>query len=464
MNLLDDKIISLLKSMNEEIYLVGGTVRDYFINPNFISNDKDIIVTSCSAREFGEKLSSSCEGTLIVLDAENQIYRFIFEDKINYIDITNPIGESLDADLRRRDFTINSIAINLLNGEIIDINNGVDDIKNKKIRGISEQNYIDDALRLLRAFRFQAITGFDIEQSDLEIIRKYVNLINNPAQERINYELIRLFGGEYADKALLNADEAGLLEILFPMINEEKKVPKNSHHHLDLFNHTIETVKQIGILYKFAREEVKSHLDLSDFGGGTRLAHLKLAGFLHDIGKFSTWTIEADGRHRFIMHDEVGAKLVEKFLKNKKYSKKQIDYIRELVRKHIYPSAVAMGAVTDKGINYKSYMKYIRKMGDNSIDAIILSKADRLSARGEEITDAIVNDNLNQLDSLMNYYISVRDSLTPLPKLLAGEEIMAIKHLTPSKELGEIVDKLKEAQISGDVTTKEEAIEFVINL
>ena len=135
-------------------------------------------------------------------------------------------------------------------------------------------------------------------------------------------------------------DKIGLLEKLFPVIKDVKKVPPNTHHHLDLFNHSVEVVNQIQLLYESSSEDIKTHLEKKDFGGASRLGHLKLAGFLHDIGKFSTWTIEENGRHRFIKHDDVGAKMAQTILKNMLFSKKQIEYISNQIKLHIYPSSV----------------------------------------------------------------------------------------------------------------------------
>ena len=102
---------------------------------------------------------------------------------------------------------------------------------------------------------------------------------------------MKLFGGDYTAKTLLLMDADGLLEKIFPNVAEMKQVPPNSHHHLDLFHHVVETVRQIELLYNNSAEEIQAHLKQIDFGGFPRINHLKLVGFLHDIGKFSTWTL-----------------------------------------------------------------------------------------------------------------------------------------------------------------------------
>lgn len=453
-----DKIINLIKThaQNAEIYLVGGASRDFYLNKeNF---DKDIIVDNVDAEEFAKNLAESIDASFVPLDEENKIYRLVLKDKINCIDIANPIGGTVKEDLKRRDLTINSIAINLKTFEILDINGGIKDLKSKKIRHINEQNFIDDSLRLLRIYRFQAMLGFSVDEDLIKIVIKHSYKIHKSAVERINYELLKLFSGDYCAKALLEMDKTGLLEEILPITKDLKKVPPNLHHHLNLFEHSIEVTKQIQEIYEKSTHEVKQHLQRVDFGGMTRLAHLKFAGFLHDIGKPSTWTIEEEtGKHRFIKHDDVGSKIAANILRQRKFSKKQIDYIKSMIKYHIYPSHI----VNNPEINDKIYMRFIRKMGNEVIDIIILAMADRLSARGIDITDEIVENNINNLKSLLNFYLSVKDTLKPLPKLLSGDEIMDLLNIKPSKELGEIIKSLKEAQLSGDINTKKEALKFI---
>lgn len=452
MNIKDDFV---LKEINEG-YLVGGSIRDLFTK-NCVFCDRDISIKG--AENFARKIANKWDGTFIELDSENKIYRVVLPDKINFLDISELQGNSIEEDLKRRDFTINAIAYDLTNDKFVDVTGGLKDLKNKVLRHIDDKNFEDDPLRILRAFRFYAITGFKMTIELENALKKYLPLALNPANERINYEIMKLFGGDFASGALLKMDEFGLLEKIFPCVTEMKKVPPNTHHHLDLFHHVVETVRQIEILYNKISGFEKEHLDAIDFGGFPRINHLKLAGFLHDIGKFSTWTIEEGGRHRFIKHDDVGSKMVVPLLRDLKFSKKQIEYISCMIKNHIYPSNV----IVAPSLNDKVMMRYVRKMGDNVVDNIILAKADRLSARGVDITEEIVNTNISGLDKLLDFYLSKKDSLASLPKLIDGREIMEFLNIKPSPKLGEIINAVNEAQLNGDILTHEDAVRFVLN-
>lgn len=429
-----DEILNSIEDIIKDykVYLVGGYLRNYFIN-NKISSDRDLVCIN-NAKNLAIDIADKLEGVFIELDSENEIYRVVLKDKINYFDIAHALDNDILKDAKRRDFTINSIFYDLNKKEIFDPLDGISDIKNKIIKTSDLQNMLDDTLRFLRIYRFQSQTGFETDKKLADFSKENFKLIKNVAPERINYEIIKIFEGEYLIKTLLRMLDDNVAELVFPFVADVKRVPCNSHHHLDLIHHLIETTRLI---------ETTNPL-------------LKLAAFYHDIGKPSTWTIEPDGRHRFIGHDIKGAEIAKKELEKLKFSTKQIQYITKMIKYHIYPSSL-MNCEDNK----KAYARFVKKMGKDALDVIKLAKADRLSARGEKVTDKMVENNLSHLEKLKNYYLEV-ESMAQNPKaLLDGREVMEILNLKPSKKVGEILENLKIAQLSGEILTKEEAINYI---
>ena len=462
-NIQENYIIKTIKDFlhdyHENAFVVGGFLRDCLLG--HVSNDVDVVVKNGSARSFSIAFSDYLQGYWVELDSENNIYRVVFPDKSNYVDVADCVGASIEEDLLRRDFTINAIAYDILNEKYIDVTKGAEDLKNGIIREVGKDNIVDDAIRILRAFRFKSQLGFEFSEELKNVLKEHAMLLQKTAKERINIELIKIFAGKNTVNVLFEMDSLGLLELLVPEVSQIKKIPPNSHHHLNLFEHSIETVKHVQKFYEEACSEVQEHLDEIVFGGCKRLSYLKFAAFLHDVGKPATWQIEPDtGRHRFIMHDSEGAKIIVPTLKNLKFSKKQITYIQKIIKNHIYPA----GVVTSADASEKAYLRFYRKMDAETIDLIAVAYADRLSALGPDISQDMIEQNINGLKLLLDGYLQQKNNMEPLPKLIDGREIMQITGLSPSPELGLIINKLKEAQLSSDVNTKEEAIAFIKNI
>ena len=433
---MQDSLIEKIKPYikNYDSYLVGGYLRDLLSGE--ISPDRDIAIKCDNLAKLTKKIADELNGSFVELDPVNEIYRVVFGN--DYIDFAKLLNNNLNDDIKRRDFTINAITYDINNEKFVDITGGKKDFEEKIIRTYKISNLSDDPLRTLRAIRFQAKLGFRIDDEIINFIKENNSLILNVAPERIHQELIKTFEGKFLINALFSMDETGLLDVIFPFFKDIKKIPSNSHHHLDLFHHLIETTKNIRI----------------------NKPELKLAAFIHDLAKPDCWTIEKDtGRHRFIGHDELGAKKVVPFLKKLKFSNKEIEYISKMVQFHIYPSAL----MKDENVTERAIIRFIRKIGDDTLDLLELARADRLSARGPAVSDEMIEVNLSNLEKLKEKYFEISPKLKEMPKLVDGNEIMQILNLKPSPKLKEIIDEIKELQLEGKINTKEDAINFLKN-
>lgn len=433
---MQDSLIEKIKPYikNYDAYLVGGYLRDLLSGE--ISPDRDIAIKCDNLAKLTKKIADELNGSFVELDPVNEIYRVVFGE--DYIDFAKLLNNNLDDDIKRRDFTINAIMYDINNEKFVDITGGKKDFEEKIIRTYKISNLSDDPLRMIRAIRFQAKFGFRIDDEIVNFIKENNSLILNVAPERVHQELIKTFEGKFLINALFSMDETGLLDVIFPFFKDIKKIPSNSHHHLDLFHHLIETTKNIRI----------------------NKPELKLAAFIHDLAKPDCWTIEPEtGRHRFIGHDELGAKKVVPFLKKLKFSNKEIEYISKMVQFHIYPSAL----MKDENVTERAIIRFIRKIGDDTLDLLELARADRLSARGPAVSDEMIEVNLSNLEKLKEKYFEISPKLKEMPKLVDGNEIMQILNLKPSPKLKEIIDEIKELQLEGKINNKEDAINFLKN-
>jgi putative nucleotidyltransferase with HDIG domain len=452
-----NKILISLCSKNTEIFLVGGYIRDLLLDrPCY---DRDYAVIGESAIELAKKAADYFSGHFVLLDEELDIARVVMPDKKNTLDFAGCINQNIDDDLKRRDYTINSLAYKMdgLSSGLIDPFNGIDDLKNNIIRALSQENLIDDPLRLLRAYRFASQLGFVIDEKTIEYITSHKDKINQVSVERISAELIKLFEGKHAAFNINLMKQSEFLYDIFPELAVQETVPPNLHHHLKLIDHSIEVIRQIEINIPDMPEWLEEKLSCEIIPNVKFISLLKFAGLLHDLGKPSTWQIDELGRHRFIKHEEVGAEQAIGLLKRLKFSKNAIKYITKLIKYHLYPSQL----IKNKDeLSEKAVLRMFRKIGEETPEEILLAMADRLSARGVEITDDIVNNNIKGLFWLLEQYKNSSEKVR-IPKLLNGNEIMEMLGLSQGSQVGKILKALDEAQISGDINTKEEAIGFV---
>lgn len=458
-NEINEKLFELCPA-DVEIYIVGGYIRDILLERECF--DRDYSVLGMPAIEFAKLAASRFDGHFVELDRVHDIARVVMPDKKNYLDFAGCVGGNINTDLANRDYTLNAIACRLNDHkcELIDPFDGKNDISNKTIRAISEKNLTEDPLRLLRGFRLAAQFGFEIEKNTLELIKKHHKLINNAAFERINTELLKLFETKNSAYNLILMKDTEILFDIFPELLPQKDIPPNLHHHLCLIDHSIEVVRQVEVQLKnfpkWARELINREFSTNI----KAISLLKIASLLHDLGKPATWSIEEDGRHRFIKHEEVGSEQAEELLKRLKFSKNASNHIKLLIKNHLYPSQLIREDINK--VSEKAIMRFFRRMTDNTPELLLLALADRLSARGPEINEETIKKNIKGTYFLLEKYRESQEEVKTLPKLLSGKDVMEILGIPRGPYVGKVLKALKEEQIIGNICTKEEAKAFVI--
>lgn len=416
--------INILKKNNFEAFLVGGCVRDYLLNK--IPKDWDI-TTNANPEEIikvfnQENIKTLYEndfGTVAVFIDENILEVTTYRVEGNYIDRRHPEcvnwTKNIEEDLKRRDFTINAMAMDVSQEtpKIIDLFNGHEDLKNKIIRtvGDADERFSEDALRMLRAVRFASVLGDEwvIFKTTYDSIIKNGELLKKVSFERIRDELIKIVTSKNAKKGILLLKETNLLHYIIPELELGYGCKQNKHHIYDVFEHNLESLN-------FAAKK--------DFN-----MHIRFAALLHDIAKPESKRGEGENA-TFYNHEMIGAEVTEKILKRLKFAKKDIDKIVNLVRYHLFYYNV--DEVTESSIR-----RLIKNVGIENMDALIkLRMCDRIGS-GCPKAEPYKLRHLKYLIEKVS-----KDPISVKMLKINGQDVMDILNIKPSKKIGLILEIL----------------------
>lgn len=464
------KYISMLSSLSSgPVYLVGGTVRDLLAGKSEIK-DIDILMPSGSmsaARRFADEIS----GSFFVLEEERGMSRVVRSEEGAAIqfDFADFIGPDLRADLARRDFTINAMAIELrdylesgLRSKVLDPFGGRQDIQDRLIRVVRPDALDEDPLRLLRAVRLSASLGFRIEKKTEKAVSARSGLVTSPSPERIKDELFQMLSLCGADRHLSYMDFLGLLLPLFPELAGLKGFVPGGRGH-DVLTHSIKAVGYIDSVLDDLAEispeysgVVLGHLEerLEQFV--TRKAALRFACLFHDISKPETYTF-TDGHVRFTGHDLLGAEKSKGVCRRLRLSRETEALVSGAIRHHMRLFQLA----TPGGPSGRAMFRYCRDLGGDLPESIILSLADSRSTFENMPADKFL-DTERYAAYVLNYYYG-RFLRTEERPLVTGRDLIAVG-LTPGPRFGEILDEIKEKQAEGLISTREEALEYIEKL
>ncbi len=480
-SLLLTKVSNFLTEQDIQSYVVGGLVRDVLLGRD--TADIDIAVAS-DALVVAPKVATALGGKYVLLDRVNRVGRVVLIDNGApspesqwELDFSTFIG-NIEDDLAQRDFTIDAIAIDLSqlvkdysDVQLIDPFNGVDDLRQGVIRVVAETAFKSDAARLLRAARLAAELGFSIDKKTESLIRRYSYLIASVAGERVREELLRLLAVPGAGQFLPYLDELGLLTAVFPELAQAKRIEQPKEHFWNVFDHSLKTVIAVDFLlrqgaWEYAGEEVLAavpwlamlpqYFDQEVNSGSTRRSLLKLAALLHDVGKPQTKAIYTDGRMRFLGHAKEGAAIVANMLERLRFSTKEVKLIEALVRYHLRPTQMSQDELPSRRAIYR----YFRDTGEAGIDILFLSLADHLAARGPHLNLSYWQEHTQVVEYVLSQRFE-QESIARPPKLIDGHDLINNFGMNPGPEIGEILEAVREAQASGEVTTRQEALSFI---
>lgn len=452
-----EKIKFLAEKQKLNLWLVGGVLRDACLRAGKKSfNDFDFCLEK-NIDSFVHSVAGAVSGKLIPLDKKNPSFRVaaVRKDRVYTYDFTIMRGRCIKEDLLTRDFTINTLALDLKRFEILDYYGAKKDLRKKKIRALSEAVIIEDPLRILRGFSFSAQYGFKIEPRTLSFFSAHKGKVKEASPERINEEIFKILSASFSYKTIKKMDTFGLADEIIPQISRMRHTGQGGFHHLPVWEHSIEALKQIELVYekKLKRnKEIESYLNQKLAKGKKRIQILKLACLLHDIGKPAAEKKEA-GRTIFHTHEKIGKVLSGEFAARIRLSNKEKQSLEKMVFWHLRPGYLADQIKPSRRAVYR----FFRDTGEEGVSVILLSLADWRATRGPLTDSRKRRRHEKVMLNLVKDYFSAKKK-RPLPKIVNGHDVMKNFSLKSGPVVGKVLKKIKELQALGEVNEKKQAL------
>jgi len=444
------ELAQLFAAAGHELAIVGGTVRDAFLGKALSGHDVDLDFTTDATPEQTEAVLAPlgktlwdtgrrfgtigvrlggyvCEITTYRSDAYDGTSR---KPEVQF-------GDTLEADLTRRDFTVNAMALQVPDLKLVDPTGGFDDLLNRRLRtpGAPEISFGDDPLRMLRGARFRAQLGFDLDPVAADAARRMASTLDIVAPERVQQELTKLLLSPEPSAGIRVLVDIGLADEVLPEVPALRLEIDEHARHKDVYEHSLIALDRA--------------IELERSRGHEPDLVLRLAVLLHDIGKPATRAIEPGGGVTFHHHDVLGARLATKRMKALRFDKATTEAVADLIRLHLRFFGYAEGAWTDSAVR-----RYVRDAGDQLERLHILSRAD-VTTRNKRKADRLAHayDDLETRIAAL----AEEEELGRLRPDLDGDQIMSILGLTPGREVGEAYRFLLEARLDSGPLGAEEA-------
>jgi putative nucleotidyltransferase with HDIG domain len=478
------RLWAFIEQRGARALLVGGAVRDGLLGRPL--HDLDFVVDGDATALAAAARRAFC-GALVPLDPERDTARVVIRHKGRRFDLdfARCQGHDWEADLRVRDFTINAIAVDPT-GRYLDPLNGREDLAAGRLRATNENAFRDDPLRTLRAVRLVAELGLRIEPQTITWIRRDAPLLPHVAAERMRDEFTRILDAPGAARHLETLDDLGLLAQVLPEVTALQGVGQSPPHRWDVWTHTRMMVDALGELLAYLvgasrgdsqvgapgwvwgdvekrlgplQADLVAHLERVISDTRERSFVLKLAALLHDVGKAQTRSLGDDGRIHFYQHERVGADLAAERLRALRFSGDEITLAQTMIAHHLRPGQLARA----RGPSRRAIYRFFKATGEAGVEIGLLSLSDMLAVWGPALPSRRWLRRLDVVTTLLSAFFDRSPVVLP-PPLVNGRELMGALGLAPGPEVGRLLEAIREAQASGEVETRQEALALAARL
>jgi len=489
-------LLSAFLQQGVPLYVVGGVVRDYLLGQQGKVTDLDLVVEH-SAIPLARQVADRLGWAFYPLDEARDVARLVFTANIGeplVCDVARQRGESIEHDLLLRDFTINALAFAVKRPgqvELVDSCQGQADIKARLVRRVSAASLADDPVRLLRAIRFAVALNFVLDEQTRLQIKRMCSTVALASAERVRDELWKMLATDEPARAIQELQSVGLLTYVLPEVANLDGVAQSYPHHEDVYQHSLRVTqqaaqlrnwllgKQVAAIDPSTRlwqellapriSQLRYHFKLSMAAGRLRAEWLVWHGLLHDIGKPTTRTVERRPddhvRYRFLEHERIGAELAENRLNRLRFSRQESTLVRTVVENHMRPHLLA-AAFIGKPISRRACYRFYRHTDNRQIeqpiavDTLLLAIADYQSTY-REIPPPNWPGYLQHINELLAFALDADGmAATQQSPLVDGHMLMQQLGLTPGRQVGQLLERLMEAQAAGEIGTKEEAMKL----
>ncbi len=485
LTLFDNPIFgAILNSLNpdQEIYLVGGAVRDFLLRRE--THDLDFVVPANGVK-IARQVAKAMKGAFFVLDEKTDTGRVILTQSDlsrAVLDFASFRKNSLEADLSARDFSINALAYNLRTKEFIDPVSGVKDLRSGVIRACSTSTFREDPVRILRAVRFAAALSYSIDKETRTRMKQENDLLMQPSPERIRDELFKIFNGPMPSSVIRALDMLGGMPYIFPELMSLKELEQPIPHVLDVWGHTLKAVDHLDMILKVMelnynndlannlltgllsmklgrfRQQFGEHFEKSPAVERSRRALLVFATLFHDVGKSLTFSKDG-GRIQFLGHEKTGSSIAVGRAIKLRMSNSEMDYLKVIIQNHMrIIQHVNYFGREGKIPTKRAVYRFFRDTGEVGVDICFLALADLRATYENEMTQSMWTAALDMVKIFLENWWETRDQTIAPPALVDGNDLIAIFHLEPGPVIGKLLEAIKEAQAVGEIQTRDEAI------